>query len=349
MGIAKKEFGKTTAGETVYAYTLENNNGVSVEILTFGGIIRSLIVPDRNGVKTDVVLGRETIDDYMDNQGYLGALIGRHANRIENGRFKLNQREYTVGQNEGKNSLHGGFIGFDKKVWNAAEGGTDSEPSLILSLHSPDGDEGFPANLDVTVTYTLTAQNALKIDYKAVSDKDTIVNLTNHSYFNLAGFNSGIIDNQLLQINSSFYTPNDTDCMPTGEVLSVEGTPFDFRKEKPIGEGFTSGHKQIEMFGGYDHNFVIDGQGMRFAAKAKCKENGVTMAVYTNLPSMQLYTSNALSEATYKKGAKGGLHAAFCLETQCFPNAMKYPHYPNPILKAGEEYHAVTEFVFGIE
>lgn len=348
MSITKKEYGTAKTGETVYSYTLDNGIGLSAEIITYGGIVTNLYTLDKDENKVDVVLGRNSLEEYFNNDGYLGALIGRHANRIAGSKFELNEETFTLNPNEGENNLHGGIEGFDKKVWNAEEGGTDSNPSLILSLHSPDGDEGFPGNLDVTVTYTVTDGNVLKIEYRAVSDRDTVVNLTNHSYFNLAGYDSGTIDNQLLRINSSFYTPNDESCMPTGEVLSVTDTPFDFRKEKPIGEGFTSGHKQIEMFGGYDHNFVIDGHGMRFAARARCKENGVAMMVYTNLPSMQLYTSNGLSEGTYKNGAKGGLHAAFCLETQCFPNAMKYPHYPNPILKAGEEYNAVTEFMFGV-
>ena len=349
MSITKKEYGIAKTGETVYSYTLDNGNGLSADIITYGGIVTNLYAPDKDGNKVDVVIGRNNLEEYFRNDGYVGALIGRHANRIAGSKFELNGETYVLNPNENANNLHGGLEGFDKKVWNAAEGGTDSEPALILTLHSPDGDEGFPGNLDVTVTYTLTAENALKIEYKAVSDKDTVVNMTNHSYFNLAGHDSGTIDNQLMQINSSFYTPNDAEGMPTGEILSVTDTTFDFRKEKAIGGGFTSGHPQIELFNGYDHNFVIDGYGMRFAAKARCAENGITMAVYTNLPSMQLYTSNGLPEANYKNGAKGGLHAAFCLETQCFPNAMKYLHYPNPILKAGEEYHAVTEYKFGIE
>ena len=233
MAITKELFGTLPNGQDITAYLLDNGNGVSARILNYGGIVRNLYVEDKNGVKTDVVLGRETMEDYLNNDGFLGALIGRHANRIAGGEFELNGTKYNVGLNEGKNSLHGGITGFDKKVWSAEEVDGE-EPSLKLSIVSEDGEEGFPGTLKVTVTYTLTKGNALKINYSAVTDKDTVVNLTNHSYFNLAGHASGTIDNQILQINSEFYTPNDSECMPTGEVLSVMGTPFDFRAPKPI-------------------------------------------------------------------------------------------------------------------
>lgn len=330
-------------GETVYCYTLDNGRGMSAEIITYGGIIKNLYVPDRHGHKTDVVLGRNTLEDYFNNDGYLGALIGRHANRIAGAKFTLNTVEYNVGANERGNSLHGGFCGFDKKVWQAAA--DEENTALTMTMTSPDGEEGFPANLKVSVTYTITEDNVLRIEYKAKADGDTVVNLTNHSYFNLAG--GGTIDNQRLWINSSFYTPNDEECMPTGEVLSVERTPFDFRNEKAIGEGFTSSHRQITLFGGYDHNFVIDGAGFRKAAFASCTDTGITMETWTSEAGMQLYTANALPEGEYKNGAHCGIHSAFCLETQCFPNAMKHRHFPSPVLKAGEEYHSVTEYAFG--
>lgn len=345
MSIIKKEFGALSGGEKVFSYFLDNNNGLGAEILTYGGIVKNLYVTDKNGVKTDVVLGRETLEDYLHNDGYLGALIGRHANRIAKGEFVLNGETYHVGANEGNNSLHGGFEGFDKKVWSVKEHDGD-EPSLELSIVSDDGEEGFPGRLDVTVTYTLTKENALKIHYSAQSDKDTVVNMTNHSYFNLAGHASGTIENQILQINSSFYTPNDSECMPDGEVLSVAGTPFDFRAPKPIGQDINSDFEQIEMFGGYDHNFALDGRGYRKAAIAACEENGITMEVYTDKPAMQLYTSNGLKEGIYKNGAEYGVHQAFCLETQYFPNAMAHSHYPSPLLKKGEKYDFTTEYRF---
>lgn len=345
MSITKTEFGTMPNGEKVYSYLLDNGQGLSAEILNYGGIIKNLYVTDKNGVKTDVALGRGTLEDYLKNDGYLGALIGRHANRIKKGTFILNGETYNVGVNEGNNSLHGGKVGFDKKIWgvNEIDG---SEPALALTLLSPDGEEGFPGNLKVTVVYTLTKNNGVKIEYTAVSDKDTVTNLTNHTYFNLAGHASGVIDKQTLQINSSFYTPNDNEGMPTGEVMNVEGTPFDFRQAKPIGQDIRSDFDQIEMYEGFDHNYAISGRGFRLAATACCLENGVTMEVYTNQPAMQLYTSNALSSGIYKDGAKYEQHQAFCLETQCFPNAMEHSHYPSPLLKEGEEYHHVTEYRF---
>ncbi|MCD8390360.1 MAG: galactose mutarotase [Firmicutes bacterium] len=348
MPIVKTEYGKA-GDKTVYCYTLDNGGGLSAEIINYGGIIKNLYFNDKNGVKTDVVLGRDTLDDYFKNDGYLGALIGRHANRIAGGKFTIDGREYNAGINENGNSLHGGNVGFDKKVWDAEESGTDAEPSLVLSLLSPDGEEGFPGNLKVRVTYTLTADNALKIEYSAVSDKDTVVNLTNHSYFNLAGYNSGTLKSQTLYINSSFYTPNDSACMPTGEVLSVEGTAFDFREAKELTPNLDAPDAQVQMFGGFDHNFVIDGEGYRLAARAECADNGIVMETRTNQPSMQLYTSNGLPEGEYKNGSHCGVHSAFCLETQCFPNAMKYRHYPNPLLRAGEEYKTVTEYKFSVK
>ncbi len=346
MSVTKSLFGTLKTGEEVYIYTLDNQNGVCAQILNYGGIIRNLYVTDKNGVKTDVVLGRDSLEDYLHNDGYLGALIGRHANRIAKGEFTLNGETYHVGVNEGKNSLHGGHIGFDKRVWTAQEAGTDAEPSLILTLTSPDGEEGFPGTVNVTVTYTVTADNALKINYRAVSDADTVFNMTNHSYFNLAGHDSGVIDNQTLQINSGFYTPNDDECMPTGEVLSVAGTPFDFRAPKPIGQDINADFDQVRAVGGFDHNFAIEGRGYRLAAVAECMENGIKMEVRTNKPAMQLYTSNGLKEGTYKDGAHYGAHQAFCLETQYFPNAMAHSHYPSPILRKGEEYNFTTEYKF---
>lgn len=346
MSVAKSLFGTLKNGEEIYIYTLDNRNGVRARILNYGGIVRNLYVADKDGVETDVVLGRGTLEDYLKNDGYLGALIGRHANRIAKGEFELNGKTYRVGANEGKNSLHGGISGFDKRVWTAKEAGSDDEPSLVLSLVSPDGEEGFPGTVNVTVTYTVTADNALKINYRAVSGADTVLNMTNHSYFNLAGHASGNVYKQILRINSGFYTPNDSECMPTGEVLSVGGTPFDFRVPKPIGQDIKSDFEQIEMFGGFDHNFAIEGRGYRLAAEARCVENGISMEVWTDKPAMQLYTSNGLKEGTYKDGARYGVHQAFCLETQYFPNAMAHSHYPSPILKKGEEYNFTTEYKF---
>lgn len=215
-----------------------------------------------------------------------------------------------------------------------------------MSLMSKDKEEGFPGNLSVMVTYTLTKENSLKISYRAVSDKDTVCNMTNHSYFNLAGHDSGVIDNQVLQVYSDFYTPNDGECMPTGEVLSVMGTPFDFRIPKPLGQDINADFPQIQAVGGYDHNYMLKGRGYRKVAIALCEENGIVMEVYTDQPAMQLYTSNGLTEGVYKHGTEYKVHQAFCLETQCVPNAMGFSHYPGPILRKNEVYDTVTEYKF---
>lgn len=348
MSITKNVFGTLPDGNTAYIYTLDNGKGLKAQITNYGGIIKNLFVTDKNANIVDVVLGRDTLDEYLDNFGFYGAAIGRHANRIARARFTLNGATYTVGKNEGENSLHGGNIGFDKKLWSAKEQDSD-EPSLILSLTSPDMDEGFPGNLTVQITYTLTKNNSLKIHYSASSDKDTVVNLTNHSYFNLAGHSSGNVCEQVLQINSGFYTPNCAECMPTGEILSVMGTPFDFRIPKPIGQDISADFSQIEMFGGYDHNFILDGCGYRLGAIASCPQNGITMKMYTDKPAVQLYTTNGVEEnRVCKDGAVYAVHQAFCLETQYYPNSMQFSHFPSPILKTGETYDFTTEYEFSV-
>ncbi len=340
MAITRNIFGQTPDGQTVYSYILDNGRGLKAEILTYGGIVKSLWV---NG--TDVVLGRDTLEEYLKNDGYYGAVIGRHANRIAGAEFVLGDTLYHVGKNEGENSLHGGICGFDKKVWQAEC--TDGEsPALTLCRLSPDGEEGFPGNMAVTVTYTLTSGNGLLIHYRAVSDRDTVANFTNHSYFNLNGHDSGTIDGHILWLNAEFYTPNTPDCMPDGSVQPVKGTPFDFTTPKPVGQDIGADFPQIKMFGGYDHNFAIYGRGFRKAAEVS-SENGLKMEVYTDQPAAQLYTGNGIdTERVCKGGAVYGVHQALCIETQCFPNAMSFSHYPSPVLKAGEIYDSVTEYRF---
>ena len=348
MSITKTNYGTTAAGKVVYCYTLDNGKGLSAEILSLGGIIKNIYVSDKNGKKTDVVLGRSSLAEYEHNDGYLGAAIGRHANRIKNSEFTLGDTTYHVGANEGKNSLHGGINGFNQKVWEVQEQDGE-EPALALSIVSPDGEEGFPGTLKLTITYTLTKENAFRIHYHAVSDHDTVCNLTNHSYFNLGGHASGTVEKQILQLNSGFYTPNDDENMPNGEVLSVTGTPFDFRVPKPIGQDLHSDFEQVRMHNGFDHNFAIEGRGFRTFATAKCLETGISMEVRSDQSAVQLYTANMLDEGVYKEGAKYGTHNAFCLETQCFPNAMAHSHYPAPILKKDETYDTVTEYRFRTE
>lgn len=342
MSVSKRLYGNMPTGEAVYAYTIDNGKGVAAEIISYGGIVTKLLVKDKNGAVQDVVLGRASLEEYLDNDGYIGAAIGRHANRIANSEFELNSQTYKVGVNENGNSLHGGVVGFDKKIWDV----TEEENAVVLKYTSPDGEEGFPGNLAVTMRYSVTDDNSFKIEYSAVSDKDTVCNLTNHSYFNLGGHESGNIYSHVMQINSEFYTPNNDMCMPTGEVHSVAGTPFDFRVPKPIGQDINSDFEQTKMFGGYDHNFIIKGRGYRLAAVVSNPDTGITMQTYTNQPSMQLYTANALGKGVHKGDYEYQIHDAFCLETQVFPNAMAHSHYPAPILKKGEEYCHITEYKF---
>lgn len=349
MSITKKSFGHMPDGRKIFSYILDNGKNVRAEILSYGGIIRSLWVKDRNRKYCDVVLGRDSLEEYFDNEGYFGALIGRCANRIYRGSFSIDENCFNVGINDGKNSLHGGCRGFDKYVWEASERDDEKNPSLELSICSPDNEEGYPGNLEVRVTYTLNENDGLSIHYEAVSDKATVVNLTNHSYFNLSGANGGSIYDLTLKMNCGFYTPNTDECMPNGEILSVENTPFDFTTAKRVGRDINSDCEQLKKFGGYDHNFIIDGVGFRKAAELYSEETGILMEMLTDKPGVQLYTGNCIEEGRvcknnviYKK------HSALCLETQYFPNSTSYSHFPSPILKAGEKYAFTTEYRFKI-
>lgn len=344
MSVTKTLYGTMPDGRDVYAYTIDNGKGVVLETISYGGIVTKLLVNDKNGTPVDVVLGRASLEEYLKNDGYIGAAIGRHANRIAKGQFELNGEIFNVGVNENANSLHGGIKGFDQKVWDVEI--VPGENAVVMSCTSADGEEGFPGALKVVMKYSVTEDNAFKLEYSAVSDKDTVCNLTNHSYFNLSGHESGSVNAQVLQINSGFYTPNDTEGMPTGEVLAVGGTPFDFRVPKPIGQDIDADFEQIQMYGGFDHNFAIAGRGYRMAARAQALDTGITMEVYTNQPAMQLYTANALPEGVKKGDKEYKIHDAFCLETQVFPNAMSFSHYPAPILRKGHTYKHITEYKF---
>lgn len=338
--IEKNLFG-VIKNKEVYCYKLSNGKNLTAEILNYGGIIKNLFYKG-----TDVVLGRDTLEEYLDNDGYYGALIGRNSNRIRNSEFTINGEKYILAKNDGENNLHGGIEGFDKKIWQAEENDSD-EPSLILTLESPDGEEGFPGNAKIKVTYTITKENSLKIHYEAQCDKDTVMNLTNHSFFNLNGHNSGTIDNHILKISSSFYTPNTDQCMPCGEILNSKGTPFDLTGGKVLKDCFNSGCSQIDMFGGFDHNFVLDGRGFRKFAVLKGDKTGIEMECYTDLPGVQIYTGNCIDDARICKGGEiYAVHQAVCLETQLFPNSLEFSHFPSSILKAGEKYDTVTEYKF---
>ncbi len=338
--IKKESFGKLN-DKDVFLYTLDNGCGLSAEITNYGGIIKSLVF---NG--TDVVLGRDNLEEYLQNDGYYGALIGRNSNRIANAEFELNGKKYELYKNDGNNNLHSGKIGFDAKVWDA-EMFDDAEPSLVLTLHSPDGEEGFPGNADIKVTYTLTKENSIKIHYEGKCDEDTIMNLTNHSYFNLNGHDSGVIDGHTICLDCSFYTPNNDECMPTGEVIKVDGTAFDLRTPAKFGDVFNSNDEQVKMFGGFDHNFCLNGRGFRKIATLMGDKTGIEMETYTDQPGVQIYSGNMIIEdRVCKEGIIYKKHNAVCLETQVFPNAMANPHFPSPILKKDDKYDTITEYKF---
>ena len=345
--ITKKSFGKLSTGEEVALFELKNESGASVEIIEFGGAIRSINVPDKNGALADVALGYDTPEGYEKQGKFIGALIGRHGNRIENAEFKLGRRKYVLDKNDGRNSLHGGFKGFDKRLW---KGEVDGE-AVVMRYTSADGEEGFPGRLEVTVRYTFDADNALMIDYSAVSDADTVCNLTNHCYFNLDGEASGSIENHSLKINATHFTVGNRECLPTGYVAKVEGTPLDFTDFHVIGERIGSKHEQIVFAGGYDRNFCPDGEGFRHIASLKAAVSGRTMDVYSDLPGIQFYSGNFLdSRPPFGKGGRPiNRRDGLCLETQFYPNSLRFANFEKPILKKGERYHHVTVYRFGVE
>lgn len=341
-----RPFGTLPDGQQVGFITLRKGR-LSCEILTYGGALRTLTVPDRQGGEVDVLLGLPTLEDYLRQDKFLGALIGRYANRIGDSRFTLNGKEYPLRANDGKNHLHGGPVGFDKQVWTVSEGGADF---VTLTLHSPDGQEGYPGDLDVWVTYRLT-EDSIVLDYRARSSADTICNLTNHAYFNLSGHQSGPVTDQGIQIYAQSYTPTDAGSIPTGEIAPVEGTPMDLRLGQAIGARVDEDFDQLTMAGGYDHNYVVDGPagGLRPAARAWSPDTGITMEVLTTQPGIQFYSGNYLDGCPAgKEGAPYARRWAFCLETQTFPDAPNKPQFPSALLAKGEEYHQTTVYRFGL-
>ena len=340
-------FGVMPDGTPVDLITLTQGN-LSCELITYGGAVRSLIVPDCDGHPTDVVLGLDTLEDYRSQDKYLGAIVGRYANRIADASFCLNGKEYPLAANNGPNHLHGGLEGFNSQVWTVE---SKEANRVVLSRISPDGEEGYPGTLSVQVTYTLT-DDSLEIDYQARCDQDTICNLTNHSYFNLAGHNSGLINEQYVQINAASYTPTFPGSIPTGQIMPVDGTPMDLRQACRIGDHVDDDFPQLIMAGGYDHNWVIDGPfgTLRPAAAAWCEETGITMEVLTTMPGVQFYTANFLEGCPDgKDGAPYGNRSAFCLETQYYPDSPHHENFPSPILRAGEIYRHKTIYRFGVK
>lgn len=341
----KIPFGTTPDGIAVEQYTLCAGR-LECEILTYGGALKALRVPDRAGNCVDVLLGFDTLEDYQKQDKYLGALIGRFANRIGGSQFSLNGKEYPLYANDGANHLHGGKVGFDKQVWEVKAA---TERSLLLTLSSPDGQEGYPGNLSVEVTYTLS-EEGLCIDYRAVCDRDTLCNLTNHAYFNLAGHASGPVTDQTIQIFAERYTPTDAGSIPTGEIVPVEGTPMDLREPVAIGAHWDDAFPQLTLAGGYDHNWALDGKTgeLHQAARAVCTANGVTLEVSTTLPGIQFYSGNYLEGCPRGKGgAVYGRRSGFCLETQFFPDAPHHANFESVVLSREQIFQQQTWYRFG--
>ena len=345
--VKKESFGKVE-GRSVELYTLTNRKGGEAKITTYGATVVSLKVPDRNGKFDDVVLGFDDIDGYLTGTAYFGAIIGRYGNRIAKGRFTLNGVEYKLATNNGENHLHGGVKGFDKVIWNAKPFNLKNGAGLTLSYLSHDGEEGYPGNLSVNVTYTLTDNNELKISYAATTDKDTVVNLTHHSYFNLAGQGTGNILNHQLMINADRFTPTDAGSIPTGELRSVQCTPFDFREPTAIGARINQDDEQLKLGKGYDHNFVLNGRigTLRQVASVFEQTTGRTMEVWTTEPGVQLYTGNFLDGAKGKSGKIYQFRYGLCLETQHFPDSPNRPSFPSTVLRKGHTFRSNTIYKF---
>jgi len=341
--LEKSDFGKLPDGSTAHLFTMRNSKGMTVKVTDYGLIITEILVPDKNGKIGDVVLGFDNLDQYLKGHPFFGAIAGRYANRIANAKFSLDGKEYTLAANNGKNHLHGGKVGFDKKLWTATDVSSANEAAVEFKYTSKDMEEGYPGNLAMTVRYTLTDDNALTIDYAATTDKKTVINVTNHSYFNLAG--SGDVKDHEIQIEADEYTPVDSELIPTGEIKSVKGTPLDFTSPHKIGE-----RMEQTGLGGYDHNFVLRGgitAKPRLAARVFEPKTGRVMEVSTTEPGVQLYTAIGLNGSI--KGVGGVAYpksGALCLETQHFPDSPNKPNFPSVVLEPGKKFHSVTSFKF---
>jgi aldose 1-epimerase len=349
-GVEKQSFGATPDGAPVDLYTLTNASGMEVRAITYGGIVLSLRVPDRDGKLGDVVLGHDALTGYEKNPPYFGAIIGRYGNRIARGEFTLDGQAYKLATNNGPNALHGGLKGFDKVVWKAESFKNDKGVGVVFSYTSPDGEEGYPGTLKATVTYTLSDANQLTFDYHAVTDKATPINLTQHSYFNLAGDGAGDVLAHELTLSASHFTPVDSTLIPTGEIRKVEGTPFDFRTATAIGARIEADDEQIRLGGGYDHNFVIDrkeGDSLVLAARVHELTSGRVLEVSTSEPAVQFYTGNFLDGSITGKGGHAYKRRnGFCLETQHYPDSPNRTDFPSTILRPGQEYRSRTVYAF---
>ncbi|WP_041623122.1 aldose epimerase family protein [Spirochaeta thermophila] len=343
MQVDKKTFGTTRDGREVYAYTLDTEKGFSCTVISYGATLLSFRMPDREGRVGEITCGFDSLSDYEERNPYFGSTIGRFANRIGGARFVLDGVEYRLVANEGANQLHGGPGGFHAVVWESEAFSREDAATVVLSYRSPDGDQGFPGNLEVTASYTLTEEGHLILEYAAETDRPTPVNLTNHAYWNLSGPGSGLVLDHLLTLRASYYLEVDEGLIPTGRMIPVEGTPFDFREEKPIGRDFD------EVKGGYDHCFVVDGEGFRQVAVVREPSTGRRMEVWSTKPGVQFYTGNHLNDIEIAGGVTVPSYGAFCLETQYFPDSPNKPVFPPCILRPGETYRHRTELRFSVE
>lgn len=342
MKISKSDFGISNTGDTIHIFHLENAGGAYVEVIDYGCRIVKIVVPDREGNMTDVCLGMDSIDGYEKDNACLGAVVGRVANRIKDGHFTLNGQEYQLAVNNGTNHLHGGFVGYGAKLWDARI----RDDKVVFTMESGDGEEGYPGNLNLTVTYGWTEDNELSILYEAASDQDTLINVTNHGYFNLNGEgNSDILSHELF-IDADTVTELDDTQAPTGKLIPVEGTPFDFRTMHTIGKLMDSEYEQFKKFGTYDHNFVINGTGLREAAALQSKESGIRMTCFTDQPGMQLYVANAPMDSPGKEGKIYARRSSVCLETQHFPDAINHENFPSIVLHPDEAFRSKTLYHF---
>jgi aldose 1-epimerase len=347
-GLTKTTFGKMPDGQTIDLYTLTNSHGMQATVTNYGGIVVSLLAPDRAGHMDDVVLGFDRLEGYLQPEPYFGAIIGRYGNRIGHAMFKLGDKEYRLAKNDGENTLHGGTQGFDKRVWSALDL-SKVGAALELKYTSKDGEEGYPGKLSVTVIYMLTETNELWIEYSAATDRPTVLNLTNHSYFNLAGQGGGDILKHQITINADRFTPVDAGLIPTGELQKVEGTPFDLRKPTEIGAHIDADNEQLKLGKGYDHNFVLNrrGEALTLAARVTEPGSGRVMEVLTSEPGVQFYTGNFLDGTLKGKGGKVyGRRSGFCLETQHFPDSPNKPAFPSAELKPGQRFSSTTVYRF---
>jgi aldose 1-epimerase len=343
--VTTQEFGKTEKGEAVSLYTLRNRNGVEIAITNYGARVVTLKTPDAKGRLADISLGFDTLKGYEGPNPYFGAVVGRYGNRIAKGKFTLDGKEYTLAKNNGENSLHGGLVGFDRVIWSGRTEESNGAHKAILSYTSKDGEEGYPGNLSVTVTYSLSDNDDIQIDYHATTDKATVLNVTNHTYFNLAGQGNGDILGQVMQLNADRFTPVDSGLIPTGELKDVTGTPFDFRKPTVIGSRINDKDEQLKLGKGYDHNFVLNrsANGLVMAARAVDPASGRVLEVWTTEPGVQFYTGNFLDgSVTGKNATNYAQRTGFCLETQHYPDSPNHPDFPTTVLKPGEEYKSTT-------